>query len=211
MINGKENAVLPNDVTITLRPRTLLAGLFLSPLAGGIIWWVLSLPWNSANAPAWVQAVGSVGAVLVAMLVASRHSAQQIRLVREQEAEMLKKVVAIAKHTGNLTMASLDVLENKYGEFAGLDIVSKALDNSDYLLRQVSFDRIPQSEAALGWVELRHAANDVRRAVELAEHAPESFEEQDYHEAAEACQRAVDAVRRIESAATGHLPELVLP
>lgn len=40
--------------------------LLLSPIAVLLFYGVISLPWGSANAPAWVQALGSIGAILVA-------------------------------------------------------------------------------------------------------------------------------------------------
>lgn len=58
--------MLPERVVVTIPIITLLKVLTLSPLVVLIGWWVFTWSWESQAAPAWVQAVGSIGAILAA-------------------------------------------------------------------------------------------------------------------------------------------------
>lgn len=58
--------MLPERVVVTIPIITLLKALMLSPLVVLIGWWVFTWSWESQAAPAWVQAVGSIGAILAA-------------------------------------------------------------------------------------------------------------------------------------------------
>lgn len=50
-----------------------------SPLLIGLVYLLICLPWSSVNAPAWVQAVGSVGAIFITWFIG------QQQLEREQQ------------------------------------------------------------------------------------------------------------------------------
>lgn len=58
--------MLPERVVVTIPIITLLKALTLSPLVVLIGWWVFTWSWESQAAPGWVQAVGSIGAILAA-------------------------------------------------------------------------------------------------------------------------------------------------
>jgi hypothetical protein len=63
--------MLPDEVKVnfTIRPKLLLV----SPLAALALFGLLCLPWGAESAPAWVQAVGSVAAILAAWIIPHRH------------------------------------------------------------------------------------------------------------------------------------------
>lgn len=83
--------MLPREVVITLYPHYFLKALVLSPAVVILGWWVFSWPWDSVSAPAWVQAVGSVGAVLAAIWVSDRqHRLERIDRLRREYHYMFK-------------------------------------------------------------------------------------------------------------------------
>ncbi|QEY64961.1 hypothetical protein FXN65_23940 [Metapseudomonas lalkuanensis] len=58
---------LAHEVTIRFRAGAILMWLLLSPAVVLPLLWLWTLPWDSPNAPSWVQAVGSVSAIAVAV------------------------------------------------------------------------------------------------------------------------------------------------
>lgn len=72
--------MLPNEITIKLRPRSLFIGLCLSPVAVLVGWWACTWPWDSDKASGWVQAIGSILAIAATYVVARReHAAVRLR------------------------------------------------------------------------------------------------------------------------------------
>lgn len=70
-------------VNFTFSPKLLLA----SPMAALLVIGMIFLPWGADNAPAWVQAIGSVGAIVAAFLIANHQHAAAERNKRTQEHE----------------------------------------------------------------------------------------------------------------------------
>lgn len=74
------------DYTWQFRPLVVLAWVFVSPaIVLPLLWfwsfpweWVRSLAWSSVNAPAWVQAVGSVVAIVAAAYFPIAHHRRQV-------------------------------------------------------------------------------------------------------------------------------------
>lgn len=60
--------------------------------------WLYCLPWASPNAPAWVQAVGSIGAILAAWQIPYQH--ERLR-VKRQKADLLASVSWLALRVKN--------------------------------------------------------------------------------------------------------------
>ncbi len=58
---------LAHEVTIRFRAGAILMWLLLSPAVVLPLLWLWTLPWDSPNAPSWVQAVGSVVAIAIAV------------------------------------------------------------------------------------------------------------------------------------------------
>ncbi|WNF45848.1 hypothetical protein RHP75_15895 [Pseudomonas sp. SG20056] len=59
--------------------------LLLSPLVLLPAWGLISLPWGGESAPAWVQAIGSVGAIAAALVIANHQHAVAERNSRADE------------------------------------------------------------------------------------------------------------------------------
>lgn len=69
-------------VSFTLRPKHLLV----SPIAALVAVGVFYLPWGAESAPAWVQGVGSIGAIIAALVISNhQHAVAAARAAAERE------------------------------------------------------------------------------------------------------------------------------
>lgn len=74
-----------------------------SPVVVVLAYVVICLPWNSVNAPAWVQAIGSIAAIVVAVMIANH---QQVVAMRRSKAEERQRA---AGHAGRLAFLVLEI------------------------------------------------------------------------------------------------------
>lgn len=72
--------------------------LFVSPLVGIPIYWVIGLPWGSSNAPAWVQAIGSITAIIAAWLIPYQH---ELRRATKEKVDLYHSVGWLAFQASN--------------------------------------------------------------------------------------------------------------
>lgn len=156
---------------------------------------------------AWVQAVGSIGAIIVAIWVASNQGRQQIALIKNQEAESLKKVIAVAKYVGKVNQEAHRLLSNRPDSGLSLEMILEGQERSRALLVEVPYHMVPGSEASIGWIELRFATAGLQRLVKnyLDTWQLTGLE---WAELETMLQFSDDAVIRIVSGSKGHLPEL---
>ena len=86
------------EIVIRFNWVTVVKVLFISPAVVVPICLLLYLPWDSPNAPAWVQAVGSIAAIIAAWLIPYQH--EQMR-VRKQKEDLLASVAWLALRVKN--------------------------------------------------------------------------------------------------------------
>lgn len=65
-----------------------------SPVLIVLIYLLICLPWSSANAPAWVQALGSVGAILIAWFIGQ----QQLERERQRTQDERRRIRLERRH-----------------------------------------------------------------------------------------------------------------
>lgn len=70
-------------INFTFSPKLLLV----SPVAALLVIGMFFLPWGAENAPAWGQAIGSIGAIVAAFLIANHQHAAAEQNKRTQEHE----------------------------------------------------------------------------------------------------------------------------
>ncbi|WP_055135005.1 hypothetical protein [Pseudomonas corrugata] len=90
--------MLQKEIVIRFTGAGVLRFLFLSPVVLIPSYLVFSLPWESSNAPAWVQAVGSIAAIIAAWMIPHRH--EQMR-IRKQKEDLLASVSWLALRVKN--------------------------------------------------------------------------------------------------------------
>ncbi|WP_429213153.1 hypothetical protein [Metapseudomonas resinovorans] len=193
------------DYKWEFRPIVVAVWLVVSPaVALPLLWfysipwdWLDSLVWDKETAPAWVQAVGSILAVGVAIWVSWYQGKQMLRLEVRRETEMIKKVLGVAKYCGRVAFACIDCLQERERVASELAFLDSGLTDCEYLLRQVEFDVVPGVEASLAWLELRHVVRDVHLSLKAT---IEDCAYQAIH-LAEYSSRIAQAIDRLEASA----------
>ncbi|HDP4782589.1 hypothetical protein [Pseudomonas aeruginosa] len=150
-------AMLPDRFTITFRPRSLLAGALLSPAVVLLGWWVCGWSWDSAYAPAWVQAIGSIGAILAAVSVAwfADHRTEQRKQVSEEKVRILLKEIAVRiLRSGSELVDQLDTINNVGARWVQ---VERVVDRESNLLFGFNVLDAPSPEIAQAVLDLRGA------------------------------------------------------
>lgn len=100
--------MLEREIVLRFTLASVVRVLCLSPAVVILFWLLLYLPWGSANAPAWVQAVGSIAAIIAAWLIPYKH--EQMR-ARKQKEDLLASVGWLALRVKN----SFDSMANVIG------------------------------------------------------------------------------------------------
>lgn len=181
-------------------------------LAIGALGWALFVVLGffgvERDAAAWVQAIGSIAAVMLAAWVANHQTAMTLQFRRDADAEALKKIVAIAKYAGKVSERCQIYVSLGDSERPHMERFLTKLEECAFLLRSVSYMQIPLAEVALGWIELRHALQEDIAWVKKWMDAP-GYENGHYADLHEANTRAAHAVHRILSSASGVMPELL--
>jgi dsDNA-binding SOS-regulon protein len=159
--------MFPDEIRIKTRTLLLIA---LSPpgafLLGALVVLIFR-NWPTESAAAWVQAVGSVLAIIVAVAVARNQSQQMLRAAKEAERELLDKLLVVAKFVMEVSNNAYMCLEDDAGDTHLISRFEASLQECNYLLREIQFDEVPRAEAAIGWLELRAAARDVLHYVQV--------------------------------------------
>lgn len=90
--------MLEREIVIRFTWASVVKVLFFSPVVVAPICLLLYLPWGSEKAPAWVQAVGSIAAIIAAWLIPYKH--EQMR-ARKQKEDLRTSVAWLALRVKN--------------------------------------------------------------------------------------------------------------
>ncbi|MEZ1745654.1 MULTISPECIES: hypothetical protein [Pseudomonas] len=157
--------MLPEKLTINLRPRSLLKWVLLSPLVIPLGWWVWTWPWGSEKASGWAQAVGSVLAIVATYFVATREQAA-VRLRVEIDEANAARLAECAVHEAcsavrGLMLTLAKVTPASAVSTARLRMSSETLQG--LLQRPLPARAVNPAFVVLG--EVAEALNDVERWV----------------------------------------------
>lgn len=203
---GMKGFTIPPEMKIT---TIWVVWLFLATGAlGGALFVLLDAFDAKKDAAAWVQAVGSVAAILIAIRVANKQSQERIETMRNQDNELLKKIYGVAKYAAEVSANTSIYIGQERPEDVIVRKFLGALRECEVLSREVSFTQVPLSEVALGWLELRHAVSDVREHTERYLEDP-AFDNSDRHAMELAKNRAVNALKRMAAGAGTAVPEIL--
>lgn len=169
--------MLWNKVVLEVRGRHIGALLLASPLTAVFGWWALNWPWESPNAPAWVQAVGSVAAILVSIWIASAGERRDEQRHRLEEAQAQAKVtlrlnminytaLSIHDFSVRLLNRSFDLAVFKYD--VDLDQVTRSLEGYFEQLNKLDVMELPDEMLGKAflmiWGNVREAQVEIRLA-----------------------------------------------
>ncbi|UWF51961.1 hypothetical protein NYP20_13735 [Pseudomonas sp. N3-W] len=139
-------------------------------LAVGALGWALFVLLDAfdakKDAAAWVQAVGSVLAIIVAIAVASSQNQRAYQTAKQEERELLNKLCVVANFVAEVSNNASSYLSDNAGDKRMVSRFEISLRDCDYLMREVQFNEVPRAEAAVGWLELRAAVRDVLHGVQ---------------------------------------------
>lgn len=123
------------------------------------------------DAAAWVQAVGSVLAIIVAIAVANAQTQRAYSAAKQAEKELLDKLFVVAKFVADVSNNAYEYLRKNSGDGRMVSKFEVSLRDCDYLMREVQFNEVPRAEAAIGWLELRTAVRDVLHGIQLIQNS----------------------------------------
>ena len=130
------HGMLEKEIIIRFTWASVVRVLCLSPVVVIPICLLFYLPWGSVNAPAWVQAVGSITAIFAAWVIPYLH--EQIR-ARKQKKDLLASVGWLALR-----------VKNSFDHMASAIARSEAVDRDGWLF----------SSQPISWMVHRDAARE---------------------------------------------------
>lgn len=124
--------------------------------------------WLPNNAADWVQAIGSIVAIVATGLFFVLDKRHQNLIRREQDHLLLMKTVAVAKHAGKLGLILIEELHRQSP--SKLELERTALSVRRYInyMQQVTLDRMPGVRGTLAWLELQHCLFDLVESTVVA-------------------------------------------
>lgn len=144
-------------------------------LAIGALGWALFVLLDAfdakKDAAAWVQAVGSVLAIIVAIAVASSQNQRAYQAAKQAERELLDKLLVVANFVADVSVNASSYLSDNTGDIRMVSRFEVSLRDCDCLMREVQFNEVPRAQAAIGWLELRAAVRDVLHGVQTIQGA----------------------------------------
>lgn len=198
--DGTEMAMLWDKTVFTAHRRHIGCLLLASPLTAVLVWWAFSWPWGSANAPAWVQAVGSIAAILASVWIANAKDERDEKRRRLEEKKAQEKMTTrlnIISHTvESIHDFSVRLLNRSTGlgifmYDVDLDQVTRSLEGYFEQLNKLDAMELPNEQLAKSffsvWGSIREAQVEVRLAASKRE-------SEDYVPAVDAaCKRILQA------------------
>lgn len=152
----------------------LVGGSALWLLAGTVAYWVKH-GWLPPDTSGWVQAFGSIGAVLVAILVTSREGRQRERERKRREFNYLIRVLPLATAaTGHIEAACAAIKSGRRDNMTLRDY-SHLLGIIRVELEGFSYTLFANDEVADGWLEIKSAVTILATRMHQVLGDPEVF------------------------------------
>jgi hypothetical protein len=167
-----ENVMIPQewrDYTWTVRPLVVLAWFAVSPAVVLPLMWIASR--DGIDWPAWVQAVGSVAAILVAIWISERSHKRDRERARQQEIDDTSRVVGLAERAvfeARLSVGGVKGSATKLASVSAEKVPLGRLRQAAEILRGVLLQPLPSDVAADVFAVLAHVAEVEAEVVKWA-------------------------------------------
>lgn len=112
------------------------------------------------DVPAWVQAIGSILAIIYAVRIADAQHAKNSERVRIEEVEQYQKLVGYVGFVKNGMSAAVMSLTSVEANVVDLKRYVALLQDSAEVLSQVGLDNVKNMELAITWIHFRHILFD---------------------------------------------------
>ncbi|WP_462401697.1 hypothetical protein [Pseudomonas sp. Marseille-QA0332] len=192
--------MLFNKAVFTTHRRHVVGFVLASPLTALMIWWALGWSWGSSNAPAWVQAVGSIAAILASVWIANSKDErdEKRRLFEDDKAQEKARVrlSIIGESVKDIHDFSVRLLKSCCGlgvfvYHVDLDQVIRSLENYCEQLNKIDVLELPNEVVARAFLSVW---GNVREAQEEIRIAAAQRKSEDYRPAVDtACKRILEA------------------
>lgn len=144
-------------------------GLVCSPVLIVLIASALCLPWDGSNAPAWVQAIGSVIAIISAIWLAQLQSRSQRNVLKTQNVEfanklsiLLRRVLVDASRAGQAHDDPTSFVNQSI--FDGLKYGNRVVQGIDPI-------SVPTAELMSKWLAIKDVLQAIERDFEVFMHS----------------------------------------
>jgi hypothetical protein len=161
--------MIVKPVTMQFRPWVILLFVCCPPMWGLIFLLAYGVPWDSPNTPAWVQAVGSVAAILVAVWIANAKDRRDEKIANEKVRAFRELLLYLADDSQRQAVDLKTVLEVK-GAAAEWSYICATHARQIELLMGVDATAIPWGDVAVTFLKLRaqvHSAHQYLRLLEV--------------------------------------------
>jgi hypothetical protein len=174
--DGTEIA-MPKEIVFTIRPRGLVSALLVSPLVVLAAWWIFNWPWGNPNAPAWVQAVGSIAAILASVWIANaKDRRDEERALREVE-RAKEKMTFLQNSISHTALSMHDFAVRLLDCVQGLGVLTKTVDWGQVRrslegyyeqLNKLSALDLPSDELAKAYLSLWGAVREAHAEISIS-------------------------------------------
>lgn len=156
--------------TITFNPKEKMKEFFLSPFGVAVFFvtiWLCFAYLTKDNAPAWVQAVGSVGAIWATATVAGRQQREQEKRRLEKDRVVITAVAEIARASSMGVDQLFDLASNDQVKDKMHDFVSwiEFVERQHQTIKGIELISLPQEEMIQPFLQL---TNNIQSAAESA-------------------------------------------
>jgi type II secretory pathway pseudopilin PulG len=163
--------MLPDEIKVnfTIRPKLLLV----SPLAVLALFGLFFLPWGDESAPSWVQAIGSVVAIIAAVWISNRQARQEaLERQRQNYRYMFRGFQVASNAIATLSNVLEDIQEGKLGE-GNVSYFRAVLGASDTELSAFNFRDMVDLGFARSWADVSRHVTLVRSRIDSYASTPE--------------------------------------
>lgn len=169
----RETIVRP--VTLTFRPWVILLFVCCPPMWGLIFLLAYGVPWESPNTPAWVQAVGSVAAILVAVWVSHREVGSQADNRLVDSYNYMHKALSVAGYGEQAVKEAADFLLASDLNSIKFEFYERLLEVSFGDLDEIRYTSIDSIDVASAFLAIKRAVAHTKASLSLVRQSGASF------------------------------------
>lgn len=163
--------MLPDEITVNfkIRPKLLLV----SPLVVLAVFGLFKLPWGAGSAPAWVQAIGSVTAIIAAIWISNRQTRLATLERQRQNYRYMFKAYQVASNAGATLLTVLDDLNEGKLSQSNISYYRAVLGASITELSAFNYCDMVDFEFGNEWADIARHVALMKSRIEDNAHTPE--------------------------------------
>ncbi|PMZ97612.1 MULTISPECIES: hypothetical protein [unclassified Pseudomonas] len=140
------------------------------------LWVVLKAVGSTEGMTAWVQALGSIGAILAAVAIAQRGVSQQKEDKLFEGYDYMQKAYGVAVYASEVIVGASDYILEGAPTIPMLKYHSNLLEIALEDLKEIEYVRLDDSKVADAFLSLKRNVNLTRSAIQMRFEANEGFD-----------------------------------